>query len=78
MLHDGIVLRSRHPAVMEKCFDKGEELTLDMAINIGRKYETSQESIRTASVDEDQKVHPVKKFKKKPFDSRKKGQEESE
>ena len=78
MLRDGIVLRSKHPAVMEKCFDKGEELTLDMAINIGRNYETSQESIRTVGVDEDQKVHVVKKFKKKPYDSRKKGQEESE
>ena len=72
MLRDGIVLRSKHPAVMEKCFDKGEELTLDMAINIGRNYETSQESIRTVGVDEDQKVHVVKKFKKKPYDSRKK------
>ena len=79
MLRDGIVLQSMHPAVMEKCFDKGEELTLDVAtLNIGRNYETSQESIRTVGVDEDQKVHVVKKFKKKPYDSRKKGQEESE
>ena len=38
MLRDGIMLRSRHPKVMEKCFDEGEELTLDMVINIGRNY----------------------------------------
>ena len=29
MLWDGIVLRSRRPAVMENCFDNGEELPLD-------------------------------------------------
>ena len=62
MLRDAIVLQSRHPAVMEKCFDKGEELIL----NIGCNYETSQESIRTMGVDEDKKVHTVKTFKKKP------------
>ena len=74
MLRDAIVLRSRHPTVMEKCFDKGEELTLDMAINIGRNYEMSQESIRVVGIDEDKKVNAVRNFKK-PQKSYKKAQD---
>ena len=74
MLRDAIVLQSKHPAVMEKCCNKGENLTLDMAIN----NETSQESIRTVDVDQDKKLDIVKKFKYKSSDSRNKGQEESE
>ena len=76
MLRDAIVLRSRHPTVMEKCFDKGEELTLDMAINIGRNYETLQESIRVVGIDEDKKVNAVRNFKK-PQKSYKKAQKKS-
>ena len=41
MLRDAIVLRSSHAAVREKCLEKGDDLTLDMAIGIGQNYETS-------------------------------------
>ena len=76
MLRDAIVLRSRYPIVMEKCFDKGEDLTFDMAINIGPNYKTSQESIRVMGIDEDKKVNAVRSFKK-PIKSNKKAPEKS-
>ena len=52
MLRDAIVLRSSHAAAREKCLEKGDELTLDMAIGIGQNYETSQESMRAIGIDE--------------------------
>ena len=59
MLRDAIVLRSSHTAVHEKCLEKGDELTLDMAIGIGQNYETSQESMRAIGINEDPTVHAV-------------------
>ena len=52
MLRDAIVLRSSRAAVREKYLEKGDELTLNMAISIRQNYETSQESMRP-------KVHVV-------------------
>ena len=45
----------------EKCLDKGDELTLDIAISIGQNHETSQESLKIISKEEDSKVHSVEK-----------------
>ena len=59
MLRDAIVLRASHAAVREKCLEKGDDLTLDMAIGIGQNYETSQESMRAIGIDEDPTVHAV-------------------
>ena len=61
MLRDAIVLRSHSATVREKCLDKGNELTLEKAIQIGQNHEASQESMRVidARVDEDLKVHTV-------------------
>ena len=61
MLRDAIVLRSHSATVREKCLDKGNELTLEKAIQIGQNHEASQESMRVidARVDEDPKVHTV-------------------
>ena len=53
------MLRSSHAAVREKCLEKGDDLTLDMAIGIGQNYETSQESMRAMGIDEDPTVHAV-------------------
>ena len=59
MVRDSIVLRSSHKAVKEKCLDKGDTLTLDMAIEIGQNYETAQESMKAIN-GEDAKVHALK------------------
>ena len=59
MLRDAIVLRSSHAAVREKYLEKGDDLTLDMAIGIGQNYETSKESMRAIGIDEDPTVHAV-------------------
>ena len=59
MLRDAIVLRSSHAAVREKCFEKGDDLTLHWAIGIGLNYDTSQESMRAIGIDEDPTVHAV-------------------
>ena len=63
MLRDAIVLRSSHAAVREKCLEKGDDLTLDVAIGIGQNYETLQESMRAIGIDEDPTVHAVKTAK---------------
>ena len=62
MLRDAIVLRSSHDQVREKCLDKGNDLTLAKAIQIGQDYEASQESMKVIDekVDEDPKVHAVR------------------
>lgn len=61
MLRDAIVLRSHSATVREKCLDKGNDLTLDKAIQIGQNHEASQESMKVidSRVDEDPKVHAV-------------------
>ena len=59
MLRDAIVLRSSHAAVRETFLEKGDDLTLDMAIGIGQNYDTSQESMRAIGIDEDPTVHAV-------------------
>ena len=59
MLRDAIVLRSSHAAVREKCLEKGDDLTLHMAIDIGQNYETSQGSMRAIGIDKDPIVHAV-------------------
>ena len=53
------MLRSSHAAVREKCLEKGNDLTLDMAIGFGQNYDTSQESVRAVGIDEDPTVHAV-------------------
>ena len=53
------MLRSSHAAVCKKCLEKGDDLTLDMAIGISQNYETSQESMRANGIDEDPIVHAV-------------------
>ena len=60
MLRDTIMLRSSHAAVREKCLEKGDDLTLEMAIGIGQNYETSQESMRAIGIDEDPTIDAVK------------------
>ena len=59
MVRDAIVLRSHHDKVREYCLDKGDELTLDMAITIGRNHETSQESMRVINHGEDASVNAI-------------------
>ena len=59
MLRDAVVLRSSKAAVRDKCLEKGDDLTLDVAIGIGQNYETSQESMRAIGFDEDPTVHSV-------------------
>ena len=57
MVRDAIVLRSFHKEVQEKCLEKGNDLTLDAAISIGRNHEASQESLSTINnYDEDTSV----------------------
>ena len=41
------------------CLEKGDDLTLDMAIGIGENYETSQESVRAIGIFEDPTVHAL-------------------
>ncbi len=61
MIRDVIVCHAWHSRVREKCLNKGDELTLDIAISIGQNHETSQESLKIISKEEDSKVHSVKK-----------------
>ena len=65
-MRDAIVLRSIHDTVREKCLEKGDTLTLEMATNIGQNHEMSQESLKAIS-GEDSKVHAVrdKRYSKK-------------
>ena len=56
MVRDAIVLRSHHSAVREKCLDKCDDLTLEMAVNIGQNHEISLESMEAIEDDEDGKV----------------------
>ena len=46
MLRDAIVLRAYHAKVREKCLDKGDDLTLQMAITYGQSYEASSQSMK--------------------------------
>ena len=46
MLRDAIVLRAYHAKVREKCLDKGDELTLQMAVTYGQSYEASRQSLK--------------------------------
>ena len=66
MVRDAIVLRSIHDTVREKCLEKGDTLTLEMALNIGQNHEMSQESLKAIS-GEDSKVYAVrdKRYSKK-------------
>ena len=58
MVRDAIVLRSIRDTVRERCLEKGDTLTLEMAINIGQNHEMSQESPKSIS-GEDPKVRAV-------------------
>ena len=60
MLGDAIVLGARQPAVREKCIDKGDELTLEMAITTGQNEETSRESLKVIT-EEDAHAHAVRR-----------------
>ena len=51
MVRDAIVLRSSSQAVKEKCLEKGDELTLDMAISIGQNYESAQDSMQAIKLN---------------------------
>ena len=46
MLRDAIVLRAYHGKVREKILDKGDDLTLQMAITYGQSYEASSQSMK--------------------------------
>lgn len=46
MVRDGVVLRSFHEAVQEKCVDQGDTLTLEKAIEVGRNYEMQLASMK--------------------------------
>ena len=70
MLRDAIVLRSNEAAVQEKCLDKGEELTLKTAIEIGRNHETAQESMQEISDASQRHVHAVSKTSHKKYNKR--------
>ena len=56
MVRDAIVLRSHNSKVQEKCLEKGDELTLDLAVHVGQSCEMSLESMRVIASDEDPKV----------------------
>lgn len=71
MVRDAIVLRSFHKEVQEKCLEKGDTLTLEMATEIGQNYETSQESLK-AIKGEDSKVHALSFKGKKPWNQNRK------
>lgn len=78
MIRDAIVLRSKHPAVMEKSFEKGDDLTLEGAVKIGQDYETSQASMQAINKDEDLSVSKIfikkkdkRKWKSKPHEKSK-------
>ena len=58
MVRDAIVLRSSSQAVKEKCLEKGDELTLDMAISIGQNYESAQDSMQAINSEKDT-VHAI-------------------
>ena len=61
MIRDAIVLNAQSTTVREKCLDKGDELTLDVAIRIGQSHEMSQDSLKVIGTDEDAKVQAVHK-----------------
>ena len=63
MVRDAIVLRSQHPAVQEKCLDRGDDLTMEVAIGIGQNHEISQESMKAIG-EEHSKVHSVRQIGK--------------
>lgn len=58
-LRDAIILRSSQAAIHVKYLEKGDKLTLNMAMNIGQNYETSQESMHAINADEDPTIHAV-------------------
>ena len=60
MVRDAIVLRSFHEPVKEKCLDKGDALTLDGAIEIGRNYEAAKDSMTVINKGEDASLNAVR------------------
>ena len=56
MLRDAIVLRSLHARVREKCLDRGDDLTLEMAISYGQSFEASSNSLKVISNSTDRKM----------------------
>ena len=61
MIRDAIVLRARETVVREKCLDKGDELTLAKAIQIGQNQETAKESMKAMSQKAETNLHAIKK-----------------
>lgn len=59
MLRDAIVIHS-HKEISQKCLEKGDTLTLEMAIQIGQGYELSVEKMKTIN-DEDASVNQCKR-----------------
>jgi transposase InsO family protein len=61
MIRDAIVLRSLHQQVQERCLEYGDELTLDIAVNIGRNHEAAQDSLKVieAGAGGGEEVHTV-------------------
>ena len=57
MVRDAIVLRLKHPEVQGKCFEKGDDLTMEMAIKVGQDDESSRESLSAIGCGEDTKIH---------------------
>ena len=57
MVRDAIVLRSQHPEVQGKCFEKGDDLTMEMVIKVGQDDESSRESLSAIGCGEDAKIH---------------------
>ena len=57
MIRDAIVLRSYQARVREKCLDKGDELTLAMAISYGQSNEASIDSLKVIANEKSESVH---------------------
>ena len=66
MIRDGIVLRAHHKKVRKKCLDKGDDLTLDMAITYGRSYEASMVSLKViAEEKKDEVINKIERTRPK-------------
>ena len=68
MLRDAIVLRAYHGKVREKCLDKGDDLTLQMAITYGQSHEASSQSMKMIDDKKlaEQDVHKLFDDSRKP------------
>lgn len=69
LVRNAIALHSADKEVRTKCLEKGSELTLQEAVDLGRRYDASKVAVRiqeAKTTDEDTSVHAMKASTNKP------------